>query len=373
MDTRVFAAACPEYAQADAAVRRVLDAFGGAKAILGEGKTVLVKPNLVMPKKPSAAATTHPDVVAAVCRAFVEAGAEVSLIDSSIAPHSTAVLNMLYKSCGMDQAAANSGASLCMNTEHRKIENPANRTLKSFRCLSPVLGADLVITVGKAKTHGLAYFTGAVKNLFGVLPGTDKPNTHRKYPAAEDFLSAIVDICETVKPGFALLDGVVGMEGDGPTAGSPKELGVILGGVNPHAVDLAACRLMNLRPDRVPALVEAASRGLVPRTSEQLTWLGDDPAPLVTAFRPPKTERVGGFFLRHLIPKGLNKRLRNWTARYPVITSRCVGCGDCERICPQKTIAMRDGKAVIDPAQCIKCYCCHEFCPARAIDFGGRS
>lgn len=373
MDTRVFVAACPEYGRADEAVRRVLDSFGGAAAILNGRKTVLVKPNLVMPKKPNTAATTHPSVVAAVCRAFVEAGATVSLIDSTIAPHSVAVLNMLYKTCGMDQAAAESGASLSFDVATRKIENPANRTLKSFRCLSPVLDAELVVTVGKTKTHGLAYMTGAVKNLFGTLPGTDKPNTHRKYPAAEDFLSAIVDICETVNPGFALLDGVIGMEGDGPTAGTPKELGVVIGGFNPHAVDLAACRLMSLRPERVPALIEAASRGLVPRSPEQLDWLGDDPAPLITPFRPPKTERVGGFFLRHLIPKGLNKRLRNLTARYPVITSRCVGCGDCERICPQKTISMREGKAVVDPRQCIKCYCCHEFCPARAITFGERS
>ena len=374
MDTRVYLAACPDYADADAAVRRVLDAFGGAAELLkGQDKLraprVLVKPNLVMPKKPDAAATTHPAVVAAVCRAFAEAGADVSILDSSGAPHTGAMLGLLYRNCGMDKAAEAAGAALCYDTASRRVDNPANRTLKRFHCLSPVLDADLVVTVGKTKTHGLAYFTGAVKNMFGVLPGLEKPNMHRKYPAAADFLSAIVDICETVQPGFALLDGVVGMEGEGPTGGTPKALGAILGGLNPHAVDLAACRLMSLRPERVPSLVEGASRGLVPRSADQLEWLGDDPKPLVTAFRPPGTERLGGFILRFLLPKALSRRLRSWTARYPVISSRCVGCGDCERICPQKCIEMRGKLAVIDPKTCIKCYCCHEFCPAKAIDF----
>jgi uncharacterized protein (DUF362 family)/NAD-dependent dihydropyrimidine dehydrogenase PreA subunit len=349
-----------------------MDAFGGAEGILAGRKRVLVKPNLVMPKKPEAAATTHPAVVAAVCRAFVKAGAEVYIIDSNIAPHSVPVLNVMYKSSGMDKAAAESGAQLCFDVATRKTERAENRTLTSFPCLAPVLDTELLVTVGKAKTHGLAYFTGTVKNLFGVLPGMEKPNIHRKFPAAADFMSAIVDICETVKPGFAVLDGVVGMEGDGPTAGTPKAFGVILGGANPHAVDLAACHLMSLRPERVPALAEAAARGLVPRSADKLTWLGDETARLITVFRPPKTERVGGFFLRHLIPKRLNRRLRAVMAKYPVISPRCGGCGECARICPQKTITMDGKKAVVDEKNCIKCYCCHEFCSMRAIDFRGR-
>ena len=371
-DNRVFIAACPEYAQAEAAVRRVLEAFGGAAAILNGRTKVLVKPNLVMPKKLEAAATTHPAVVAAVCRAFVEAGAKVSLIDSSAAPHNIGALNVLFKGCGMDKAAAESGAELCMDTAVRKVSRTENAILKEMTLLAPVLDAELVITLGKVKTHGLAHYTGAVKNLFGTLPGLDKPAMHQKFPQPERFFSAIVDICETVKPGFAILDGIMGMEGNGPTGGTPKFLGAILGGYNPYAADMAAIHLTGLRPERVHTQGEAIRRELVCARFEELELLGDDYRPLMTNFRPPESEGRLNWLLRQILPKRLQERIRMKRAPFPLITVRCVGCGECVRVCPQQTITMENRRAVVDTERCIKCYCCHEFCPPKAIEFKRR-
>ena len=352
MDKRVFIAGCEDYDidNVTAAVERVLEAFGGAKGVMessvnGE-KRVLVKPNILIPKKPEDAATTHPAVMEAVCRVFTEAGAEVAIIDSTGGPHTKFVLKLLYGKTGMKQAAANSGAKVSFDTSVKTVTNPEARIYNKMELLAPVLDADLVISVAKAKTHGFMAMTGCVKNLFGCIPGMGKPMLHRKYSKQEDFAGMLVDICQTIKPGFSILDGVCGMEGAGPTAGSPKFIGMIAGGVSPYAVDLAQCYLMGLRTGSINTLHEAASRGLAPDTPEELTWLGDEHEPLRQSFVPAVKHKKG------IIPK---------------IMDNCTGCGDCARVCPMKCITIQDKKAVVNEKECIRCYCCHEFCPAKSI------
>ena len=159
----------------------------------------------------------------------------------------------------------------------------------------------------------------------------------------------LIDLCQRVTPGFSILDGVWGMEGAGPTGGDPKHLGVIAGGVSPYAVDLAQCYLMGLRLDSIYTIKEAAARGLAPDKPSLLTWLGDDPELLRTGFKPASKHKNDAV---------------------PIISEKCVGCGDCARICPQKCIKIQDGNAVINGKECIRCYCCHEFCPAKAVRLG---
>jgi len=349
MDNRVFIAKCDDYEHAAAAIERVLDAYGGAEAILEGRKRVLVKPNLIMPRKPDDAATTHPAVMAAVCAAFIKAGADVSILDSTGGPHTKIVLRMLYGMCGMKLAAEQSGAKLCYDTSCKKVTFPEGRIIKELELLAPVMDSELVISVAKAKTHGFMAMTGCVKNMFGCIPGFGKMMQHRKNPKHEDFAAMLVDLCQRVAPGFSILDGVYGMEGAGPTGGDPKRLGLIMGGFSPYTMDLAQCYLMGLRIDSVYTIRETASRGLAPGDFESLTWLGDDPEPLRTSFKPA---------------------VKHKNDAVPSITDKCAGCGDCTRVCPMKCIALRDGKAVINGRECIRCYCCHEFCPFKAILLG---
>ena len=346
MDNRVFIACCDEYEKAAADVERLFDAFGGAGSILNGRKSVLVKPNLIMPRKPGDAATTHPAVIEAVCSAFVKAGAAVSIIDSTAAPHTKVMLKMLYGKCGMTDAAKRSGAELSFDTSSRTVSIPEGKAVKKLELLSPVLDADLVISVAKAKTHGFMAMTGCVKNLFGCIPGMGKPNMHRKFPKREDFADMLVDLCRYVAPAFSVIDGIWGMEGAGPTSGDPKHSSFLAGGVSPYAVDLAQCYLMGMRKDSVYTISEAARRGLAPDDPMLLTWMGDDPAPLRTNFKPAAKHKSDAV---------------------PVILDSCVGCGECSRICPQKCIEISGGKAVINAKDCIRCYCCHEFCPAKAV------
>jgi uncharacterized protein (DUF362 family) len=348
MENRVFLAKCNDYEQVNVstAVNRILDAYGGASAILGDGKKVLVKPNLLVPRKPEGAATTHPAVIEAVCTAFIKAGAEVSIIDSTGGPHTKMVLKLLYGKSGMKTAASQSGAKLSFDTSGKTVKNPEGKIITKFNMLSPVHDADLVISVAKAKTHGFMTMTGCVKNLFGCIPGMGKPRLHRKYSKREDFAAMLVDVCSCIKPGFSILDAVYGMEGAGPASGDPKHIGVMMGGESPYAVDLAQCYMMGLRMDTVYTILESISRGLIPNDPKMLTWLADDPESLRTSCKPA---------------------IKHNNDNVPTIMDNCIGCGDCARICPMKCIVMRDKKAVINEKKCIRCYCCHEFCPAKAI------
>ena len=349
MNDRVFVAGCKDYSKNNVttAVDRILDEFGGAGAILNGGKRVLVKPNILVPKKPEDAATTHPAVVEAVCAAFIKAGAEVVVIDSTGGPHTKIVLRMLYGKTGIKDAVKRSGAELSFNTSSRAVVFPEGRVLNKFELLSPVLDADLVISVAKMKTHGYMAMTGCVKNLFGCIPGMGKPRLHRKFPKREDFAAMLVDICSYIKPGFNILDGVCGMEGAGPAGGDPKFLGAIVGGVSPYAVDLAQCYLMGMRTDSVYTIRDAVSRGLVTDDPHDLTWLGDGPDQFRTSFKPA---------------------VKNKNDAIPKILNNCTGCGDCIRICPMQCMELREKRAVISEKECIRCYCCHEFCPSKAIE-----
>jgi len=352
MEKRVFIAGCDDYNidRVTTAIERVLDAYGGAKSIMDRsangGKRVLVKPNILMPKKPEDAATTHPVIIEAVCSAFIKAGAEVSIIDSTGGPHTKMVLRLLYGKPGIKKAAKQCGAKLSFDTSSKSVICSGGKILQQVDLLSPVFDADLVISLAKAKTHGFMSMSGCVKNMFGCIPGLGKPRLHRRFPKREDFAAMLVDVCLSVNPGFSILDAVYGMEGAGPAGGDPKHLGAIIGGISPYAVDLAQSYLMGMRTDTIHTIQESISRGLIPGDHDLLEWLGDDPAQFRKSFKPAT---------------------KNKNNNIPKILKNCTCCGDCVRICPMQCMDFRDDLVVIDEKECIKCYCCHEFCPRKAI------
>ena len=348
MEKQVFVSKCDNYNydQVATAVNRTLDAFGGAEAILNGGRRVLVKPNILIPKKPEDAATTHPVVLEAVCAAFVKAGADVAVIDSTGSPHTKVILRLLYGRTGIKAATRRAGATPLFDTKTSAVSYPEGKIFKEFEILSPVYEADLVVSLAKAKTHGFMAMTGCVKNMFGCIPGMGKPRLHHNFPKREDFAAMLVDLCEFIKPGFSILDAIVGMEGQGPASGDPKQIGAIVGSTSPYAVDLVQSYLMGLRTDTICTIQEAIARGLSPSNVEEMTLLGDDPKPLRASFKPA-TE--------------------NKNDNIPTILENCTGCAACARVCPMKCVKIEKKKAVIKEKECIRCYCCHEFCPEKAI------
>jgi uncharacterized protein (DUF362 family) len=134
--------------------------------------------------------------------------------------------------------------------------------MKAIKTIKPILEVDKVINIPKIKTHMMTVYSGAVKNLFGVIPGSYKPEYHLRFEDTNDFADVLVDICSFVKPVLTVMDAVVGMEGYGPTNGSPKQVGLIISGANPYELDVVASKTIGLEPKQVPTVKKSMERGL---------------------------------------------------------------------------------------------------------------
>ena len=216
---RVYLAACPDYGQAEAKLREAVAALGGMERFVRPGERILLKANLLRAAPPESAICTHPAVAAAAAKLVAEAGGTAVITDSpGGALHKEAVLRGLYEKTGMAQAAAASGAELCYDASTRTVSLPAGRVLKQAEVIAPVAEADGVFDLPKLKTHVLMSMTGAVKNLFGLLPGLSKVGYHATHPSQEQFADVLLDLAEYVRPRLSIMDGVLAMEGDGPGA-----------------------------------------------------------------------------------------------------------------------------------------------------------
>jgi uncharacterized protein (DUF362 family)/NAD-dependent dihydropyrimidine dehydrogenase PreA subunit len=241
---------------------------------------------------------------------------------------------------------------------------PEGRVVKRFPLASVVSQVDKVISVAKFKTHGLALYTGAVKNLYGCISGAEKAKFHLRYQSRDEHAGLIVDLYHLVKPVLSVVDAVVGMEGAGPQNGTPRQVGLILAGADGLAVDAVGASIMGLDPARLPLLVAAAKAG------ERVDLAGVEihGVPLAEARVPGYVlPNTAGEWLRNLPPWLRSFARRQLNARPMVVPELCLGCGVCKESCPAQAITLSSKRAAIDDAKCIRCYCCQEMCPQAAI------
>ena len=368
MREQVAVRACEAYEE-EAIFACVAEMFAALRIekTLFAGCRVALKPNLVMAKKPEAAATTHPAVIAAVAKLVLAWGAkEVVVVDSPGGPYTAVYLENVYRTCGLSTLSEIPGVRLNDDFRFQAVTLPAGRTLHNCTILQTILDCDILINLCKLKTHGLTGLSCATKNLFGVIPGVEKFSMHATFPKIEDFSDMLVDITEYIraeKPYIALCDGILGMEGNGPTHGEPVSAGVLLAARNPYALDVVAAHIIGCDVP-VVHLDKAQERGLVSTRDPQEIEVVGDPLPGYH-FTPP--EASAGRFLKNL--SGIcGGRLAEFFAAKPRIDGKkCIGCGVCVRSCPAHTITIRDKKAVIPGKACIRCYCCQELCPHGAV------
>lgn len=368
MDNAVAVTRCVEYdtERIEAAVRRCVNLLGGMARFVKPGQRVLVKPNLVHASDPAKAIVTHPTVVGAVVRMVQEAGGRVLIADNPfILPVTQSGWDSLYERVGLTAVAAETEAEL--NAHIVPVQRPhAQGTLiKLVDTSSFVTESDVVISVPKLKTHGLMRLTGAVKNLFGTVPGTIKAGYHVKLQTVDRFAEMLLDLASFVQPQLTVMDAVVGMDGDGPAAGQPFPIGAILAASDPVTLDVAALALVGHEPASVATVSRAMARGWTTGRVADLDLLGGDLRSLrVDGFRLP----IGGRSSMDLIPGFLQRWGTRLLVASPHVTGRCIGCGLCIDHCPVQTIVQEDRRACIDLTNCIRCYCCHELCPEAAIE-----
>ncbi len=372
----VSLAPCGAYedAQVEAALREVLEPIGGLDFVQ-PGMTVGVKLNLVTAMKPESAATVHPAVVCALVRLLREKGAEVVLGDSPGGIYSAPYLKVVYEVCGMRKAES-LGARLNDDFSVTEVRFPEGAKAREFPYTAWLGKVDAIIDLCKLKTHAMMGLTCAVKNFFGSIPGTQKPEFHYRYPRAEDFADVLVDLYEYSGPRLCICDAVIGMEGNGPTMGEPRRIGCLLASRSGHMLDAVAAGLIGLKPREIPTLRAAAARGLLPEDPAEIRVWGDPARFTLPDFKTVPAQ-TSVFFM--VLGDGIPGKIADFVAAriltpFPKLEpSACVGCGKCAGVCPAKAITMRKGKPHIDRKVCIHCFCCQEFCPKGAMRQGRRA
>ena len=247
---------------------------------------------------------------------------------------------------------------------------PAAAQAKTFEYTGWLDSCDLMINFCKLKSHGMMGMSAAVKNLFGTIPGTKKPEYHYRYPDHSQFADMLIDLNLYWKPALHLVDGVVAMEGNGPTQGTPKQMGVLLASKNSFVLDRVCAHLLGLTPEQVPTLEQSIKRGLCPEKLGEIAVNCDLSAFVAENFQLPPEHRDIQFYGDSNTAFG--KFLGTWAVRllapHPGLgDTACVGCGECARVCPAKAITIENGKANIKRSACIRCFCCQEFCPVGAM------
>lgn len=365
---KVYLDKCAGYDEADLfeIIKRQFDSMGIMNEITA-GMTVVVKPNLIMRTKPSENAITHPAVTEAVGRYVKSCGADVLIAESSGGPYTTSYMKNIFSGCGYTEIAQRNEFSLYTECKSAACFLPEGIKCKSLSVVKPFIGADYIIDIAKLKTHGMTGISACVKNLFGVVPGLEKPELHCRFPDKSDFADMLIDLCDFIKPDLCVIDAVYGMEGNGPTGGESRFVGGVLSAKNPFAIDVVAAELINIKVSDFPLLKNAAVRGFSPESIDNIQIIGEDITELkVTDYKPAKAasndfvDRLPGFM------RPFARRIA--TPKPRIRKNECIGCGKCAESCPQHIIKINNSVAVIELKDCISCFCCHEMCPKHVID-----
>ena len=326
------------------------------------GKRILLKPNITTDISPEQQATTHPAIVEAVIKYLQSRGATIVVGDSPALETD----KFTGKISGIRQVVEKCGATwVKFNrlTINKKVGG------SSVKITGLTEETDLIISLPKLKNHELLYFSGAMKNVFGLVPGINKMIQHAKFPDKYSLAKFFVDLEEVVKPHFHIMDGIVAMQGPGPVSGYPKRVNLLLASVNPLALDIVASSVIGYDPVKIPINKIALERGALLSDIEDIQIKGPDIKDIfVSDFKRIKTGSATGIVLKHLKDKlPLLKKLD----KKPVFDkNHCIGCKNCINICPSQALS-RDiisaTKIILKDELCIRSFCCHEVCTERAI------
>jgi uncharacterized protein (DUF362 family)/Pyruvate/2-oxoacid:ferredoxin oxidoreductase delta subunit len=338
------------------AVSAVLAPLGGMARFVRPGMQVLLKPNLLSDAGLERAVTTHPAVVQAVAEQVRAAGGTVLAGDSPSGPVEGSP--RVWRESGLARLAEQEEIRLVpFDTAAWKRLNG-----RDYFVAPAALEADLVINLPKLKTHTFALYTGAVKNLFGVIPGMRKRELHYRAPGIEDFSRVLVDVLELVQPGLTIMDGILGQEGSGPGAGgTPHRYACLAASTDPVALDAVITQAMGYRPGEVRHLVQASARRMGVSDLRAIRVQGERQVLDFGALRLPRAH----WYFR--MPSWISAPLHETARVRPVVMdSLCIGCGRCVEVCPREAITA-GRPPTLDMEECIGCLCCAEVCPQGAI------
>lgn len=352
-------------------LREGFELLGGhdfLRNLIPKDSKVLLKPNMLSVEGKGSPVVTHYAVFEAAIRIILEYSSNISFGDSPGFGDS----RKAAEKSGLMEVADKYGVYFedFKESVHIKLDNSI--LCKSWNIAKAPYEADVVISLPKLKTHAMAYYTGAVKNQFGCVPGTQKATWHTRMPDANNFCKMLLDLNTAVGTKFAILDGIVAMEGNGPRSGNPYKLNTLIMGQSLTAVDSTAVRLIGYdNPLDTPVLKEAYDSKWGAVLPNDISILGEKLESMKA--KDFKLCRSGGSF--HFVNPRVNNFLKEMIAPNPtLIKHKCIGCSRCAKVCPENPVAIHMVKRgdVLNPKwdmnKCIRCFCCQELCPVGAIE-----
>ncbi len=326
------------------------------------GKKILLKPNLLGAFSPEQAVTTHPIILEALIRILQTINCEIFIGDS---PGGSVNYDSVLNKCGIKSLAEKYNVEI-VNLNHFKVINKKSSDF-SLAYTQLFDEVDYVINLAKYKTHSLMQFTGAVKNLYGLVPGLKKADYHREYPNSQKFAQLIATLYNNFKDKllFSVIDGIIGMEGKGPSGGKARNFGFLFASESASSLDYVAAYMMGFKPLNIDLIKQTMQAdGLLPsRIASNYLWQ-ENIIPNVDTGLVKLRNRI-----LNVVPNSISKVFKSIFWYKPFITDKCKKCNICKDSCPVDAIKVNnDGDLVIDDGLCIRCLCCHEFCPHQAIE-----
>lgn len=352
---------CEDYSRPNvsSSIKRIFELLRLSE-LIKTGKKVLLKPNLLMNLPPERGATTHPEIVKAIADEVVKLGAFPFIGDS---PGGIGVLyEKVLEATGMKDI----GVPIVNFEDNgmRKFNHPGGK-IDPIYVSNTALSFDLIINIPKLKTHELTQITCGIKNMFGCVPGLYKVRYHLDAPSPEEFSKELVEIFKRIRPAVTIVDSVIAMEGQGPSNGGLRDLGLIIGSADTVALDAVCSKIMGFQPFDIPTTRIADETGLGEANIDKIDLLGDS-LPECKDFKHPS----GKLSLLNQMPRAfkflLNPLINMIRVRPYIDRKRCAKCMMCVNSCPAKAI---DGKSFkINKNKCIMCFCCRELCKYNAVE-----
>ena len=354
------------YNDIDLKVQEAIDLLGGIEKFVGKNSKVFIKLNCIGPFGKDTGITSRPDVLEAVIKLVKAQTDDITIGDN---PAVKDVLVVLKKN-GCFELIDKYGLKVINGKDQVTITNSNPHIYSSFEVSRDFIECDTLINLPKLKTHTLTYMTCAEKNYFGLIFGLQKAGWHVKASNPLEFGEALNDLygafLEAMKDKkiLNLADGIVGLDGDGPsTGGWPKEAKCLIASSDAVSIDYIACKLVKLDTNKIFVTNIASERGYGSINDIELIGATLDDFSDIK-FQGPKStlSSVGLRLIRH-------KFFRNLLLEHPKIDhNKCIKCGECTRICPPHTMQIKKGEYPhLKTNQCIRCWCCAEVCPQNAI------